>query len=175
MNYGWPLPKRMDLIKKLLNGQSIEGQFPIRFQRALKQFNVYNVPLAMPKYRLANGRTQAAQEEYLASHSDLKPDFFRKDLEFEQAQKVQHELLTKMVSEKGLLDYFKTNEQEQPLVLTEFGFDVNGNRRLCAMRILFEKDPSEYSRFENIKVVFLPTCTEKTSMNWKLTNKFVKI
>ncbi len=161
MSYGWPLPKRMDLIKKLLKGQSIEGQYPIRFQGSLKQINVFNVPLEMPKYRLANGRTQAAQEEYLASHPELQADFFRKDLEFDQAQKIQNELLTKMVSEKGLLDYFKKNELELPLVLTDLGFVVNGNRRLCAMRILHEKDPKKYSRFENIKVVFLPACTEK--------------
>lgn len=161
MIYGWPLPKRMDLIKKLLTGQSIEGQYPIRFQGSLKQFNVYNVPLNMPKYRLANGRTQAAQEEYLANHPELQPDFFRRDLELDQAQKIQHELLTKMVSEKGLLEHFKTNEQEYPLVLTDFGFIVNGNRRLCAMRILFEKNQNTFSRFENTKVVFLPTCTEK--------------
>lgn len=161
MSYGWPLPKRMDLIKKLSKGRSIEGQYPIRFQGSLKQLDVFNVPLEMPKYRLANGRTQAAQEEYLASHSELQADFFRKDLEFDQAQKVQNELLTKMVSEKGLLDYFKKNELEVPIVLTDLGFVVNGNRRLCALRLLHEKDPKKYSRFSNIKVVFLPACTEK--------------
>ena len=44
-----------------------------------------------------------------------------------------------MVSEKGLLNYFKKNELELPLVLTDLGFVVNGNRRLCAMRILHER------------------------------------
>ncbi len=127
-------------------------------------YPVYVIPLDLPKYRLENGRTQAAQENYLAlsKNSKLPPDFFRQDKESDQAQRVQHELLFEMVGKNNLLNYFKEsdNKQTEPLILSHEGYVVNGNCCLCAMRTLYYAESREkYSHFKDIDVVILPICT----------------
>lgn len=157
MQLGWPLPKRKELINKLTkSSRTLE----LKFQGKLSPYYVYRVPIDLPKYRLANGRTQAMQEEYLATHQ-VPADFFSGDEELATAQKVQHSLLKEVVNLEGLFGYFKTNAQEEPLILTATGFVVNGNRRLCAMRELLESSSKKFRRFENIDVVFLPPCNDK--------------
>ena len=73
----------------------------------------------------------------------------------------QHEILKVLMHQKDLFEFFKNHEQEEPLILTHDGFVLNGNRRLCAMRELFENDPSNYKHFEHIIVVILPPCDDK--------------
>ena len=65
---------------------------------------VLRVPVNLPKYRLLNGRTASAQEEWLAKHPDKQEDFFRQDPESDEVQRVQHELLGKLVT--GSLDCY---------------------------------------------------------------------
>ncbi len=75
MELGWPLPKRRVLIQELLSTPT-EKKVQQKFLKEMRQFSMYRVPIDMPKYRLANGRTQAAQEEYLSKHEELPQDFF---------------------------------------------------------------------------------------------------
>src|SRR5581483_11646227 len=70
-----------------------------------------------------------------------------------------------MLDESGLFDYFKDHEQEQPLILSYYGFVVNGNRRLCAMRELYDSEKTKYARFKNVDVVILPPCDER-EIDW---------
>jgi len=135
--------------------------YDVRFQGKLQTFSIHNVPIELPKYRLNNGRTLAAQAQYLAKHPDLPPDFFKKDLEMEAAQSAQHEILGRMINEKQLLEFFRNNEQEQPLILSHDGFVVNGNRRLCAMRALLAEDKEKFKRFEPLDIIILPPATEE--------------
>jgi hypothetical protein len=124
------------------------------------------VPIELPKYRLKNGRTAAAQIEYLATHTKVSPDIFSKDPESEEAQKIQHELLKQMVNDQGLFDYFRSDhEQELPFILTNTGFIVNGNRRVCAMRELLEEDRTKYERFATVDIVILPPSSEQ-DIDW---------
>ncbi len=160
MQLGYPYPKRTDHLKKLYSTPS-KRTFDLRFQSRLQTFSIYNVPIELPKYRLNNGRTLAAQAQYLAKHSEAPQDLFKRDLELEDAHVIQHNILQKMVDEKNLLGYFMTHEQEEPLILSHDGFVVNGNRRLCAMRILLERDKQRYAHFENVDVVILPPATER--------------
>lgn len=161
MVLGWSLPKRKQLIDELCSTRQ-EKKYPLKFQGRIEQFDVYTVPIEMPKYRLANGRTQAAQEEHLSKHPDLPEDFFEADLESEEAHKVQHLLLKKMLKSTNvdLLSFFQTNIQEEPLILTRQGFVVNGNRRLRALRELYESDKDKYQKFKYIDVIILPPCSE---------------
>ncbi len=163
MQYGWPYPKRKTLLDQLIGTSSDKTQLVPSFQGANKHFNIYTVSIDLPKYRLNNGRTYAAQAEYLATHPAVDRDIFEKDLESEEAQKIQHDLLKDMLgkNEKDLIEYFKSNEQTDALILTHDGFVVNGNRRLCTMRELLELDPDKYSRFEHIQIVILPPADEK--------------
>ncbi|MBH0158664.1 hypothetical protein IHV10_19975 [Fictibacillus sp. 5RED26] len=162
MKLGWPLPKRKSLLQELLaipDGKT----YPQKFQGQIQDFKLLRVPLEMPKYRLANGRTQAAQEEYLSKEAHLPNDYFERDLESDEVQTIQHGLLKKMLGD--LVTFFEKNIQEEPLILSHLGFVVNGNRRLCAMREICsnseETNRELYNRFQYVNVIVLPPCDEK--------------
>jgi hypothetical protein len=159
---GWPLPKRKKFLQDLMSTKGGDSQYSINltFQKRSQIFPVYVVPIALPKYRLENGRTQASQENYLATNPKLPLDFFRQDKESEQAQRIQHKLLYDMLDKNNLMSYFKDTgtKQTEPLILTHEGYVVNGNRRLCAMRMLYLEKKDKYAHFANIDVVILPHC-----------------
>ena len=161
---GWPFPKRVGLLQELApitTGRT----HALRFQSKLQHFQIHSVPIELPKYRLKNGRTAAAQVEYLATHPAADKDLFTSDPEAQEAQKVQHALLKAVVDQSGLFDYFKTHDQELPMILTPTGFIVNGNRRVCAMRELLEDDRGKFQRFQNIEIVILPPSSE-SDIDW---------
>lgn len=160
MNLGWPYPKRKTHLDSLLVGPSDNTQL-VPFKGQNMHLKIYSVPIDLPKYRLNNGRTYAAQAEHLATHPELPKDLFTKDLELDEAQRVQHGLLKDMIEDKNLLDVFKKVKQSESLILSHEGFVVNGNRRLCAMRELLSQDPAKYTHFEHINVVVLPFADEK--------------
>jgi hypothetical protein len=160
MQLGYPYPKRKEHLSQLAPVRT-NRTFDVPFQGSLATYSVHKVPLELPKYRLNNGRTLAAQAEYLALHPETQKDFFTRDLESDAAQKTQHELLRDMVREKDLLGYFKKHKQEEPLILSADGFVVNGNRRLCAMRELYNEDKKAFPHFEHIDVIVLPPADDR--------------
>jgi hypothetical protein len=158
---GWPLPKRRNYIAGLRITPSNHKQ-KLTFQNTEIMLQVYRVPIDLPKYRLANGRTQAAQEEYLATHTDCGADFFTRDGESEEAQHVQHLLLKELLKgsdpETNLIKFFTSNKQDEPLILSDDGYVVNGNRRLCSFRELFYGDRVKFSHFSHVEAMVLPPC-----------------
>jgi hypothetical protein len=159
--FGWPLPKRKQHFEDVKSGAAHSQQ--IEFMDTWLTLPVLRVPINLPKYRMLNGRTASAQEEWLAKHPDEPADFFRQDPEADEVQRVQHELLGKLVSGAGLLTYFKQadNKQKEPLILDTNGFVINGNRRLCAWRTLLKEDPKKYSHFAHVNVIVLPPSDDK--------------
>ena len=115
MELGWPGPKRIKHLESLSSTTS-EHQHALIFQGEERHLHVQSVPIGLPKYRLSNGRTQAAQEEYLARDAAVPSDFFNRDPEDDAAQTVQHAILTEMIDKEGLHSYFKAAEQEDPLI-----------------------------------------------------------
>jgi hypothetical protein len=160
MELGRPYPERKKLLEELQSTDS-DKTFFVPFQGNGEYFKIHCVPIDLLKYRLNNGRTYAAQAEYLAKNVDIADDFFTSNPESDEAISVQHDLLKGMIEEKDLLAHFEANDQTEPLILTNVGFVVNGNRRLCAMRELYESDTNEYKRFAHIYVVILPPADEK--------------
>lgn len=162
IQFGWPYPKRKTLLDQLASSPSDRTQVVPSFQGKNDYYKIYTVSINLPKYRLNNGRTYAAQAEHLATTPSVPKDIFEKDWESEEAQRIQHELLKSMLGkdEKDLIAYFKQNEQTDALILTHDGFVVNGNRRLCAMRELYELSPDIYT-YEHISIVILPPADEK--------------
>lgn len=157
-----PLPQRRTTLTELLNsknGASL-GTYPLRFQEQMRHFNIYRVPIELPVYRLNNGRTLSRQEEYVKKNNK-EVDFFIKDTESEEAQYAQHEILKSLVNEAGLLDYFKTHDQQKPLVINKDGFVINGNRRLCAYRMLLADDATRFKDFQYVWVIILPCGDDK--------------
>jgi len=156
----YSLPQRQAYIKQLQEGQVKDSDYQLSFQGKLRNFPVYTVDIGLPCYRLNNGRTRAEQLEVIATEK-LHADFFQVDPDSEPALLKQDEILRQMVSDAGLLKAFKTVEQDQPLILDKDGYVINGNRRLCAMRLLLQQDEVLYKRFKHIQVIFLPPCTER--------------
>lgn len=164
IEYGWPLPKRQSYFKDLESGSAKLYDAKIEFMGKDYVLPVWQVPLGFPKYRLLNGRTSSLQQEWLSEHSDKPSDFFNGDPEREEAQKVQHELLKKLIKGADLLPYFEKSDsrQKEYLILDSLGFVINGNRRLCTWRELFAKDQVKYGHYEYVQVVVLPKADEKS-------------
>lgn len=160
MSLGEPLEVRERTIAEL-NGQPTEETHPVPFQGyETKPFAVRRVRIGLPKYRIENGRTIAAQKERIVERA-LPSDFFDSArAEEEEVQRAQHEILLKMAQSGGsnLVSFFRDKAQNEPLVLDSRGFVVNGNRRLAALRSLFQDDPQRLQRFSHVKVVILPPC-----------------
>ena len=158
--FGANITERITEIRKKTEG--VSGTHPIEFGGKAIKLPVISVRVGFPVYRLNNGRTSTYQLEYLALHPDLPADFFKKDNDAISAQKAQHEVLGNLVDEENLLKAFKEEEQQvQPLICTNTGVVVNGNRRLCAWRTLYLSNPTRYKNFETIEIAILPECDEK--------------
>jgi len=166
INFEYDQIERIDKIKKLIiesRSSSDHAKFPINFMNRGHDLEMIYVPIGLPMYRLENGRTLSLQDEYLATNQDIPDDFFTRDINSPEAQSVQHYLLMKLSEIKGILKTFKdtTNKQTEPLIITNTGFVVNGNRRLSCWRDLFFEDKITYKHFEYIRVAVLPEANEK--------------
>ena len=167
MKLGYSLPKIQQYFSDLYKNKEKESidKSPVPIGGDLKWLEVYEVPLDLPRYRLSNTRTIAMQEQYIASN-DLEEDYFEQDVWSDKLQEIQHEILSKLIHRKNLKAYFqkKGNIQTDPLILTNEGFVISGNRRLCTFRELYyneEGGQSKYKHFQRVRVVILPKMTEE--------------
>lgn len=137
------------------------------YQSRAHDLPIVHAPIGIPIYRMANFRTRTAQQAYIRREG--KPaDYFSIGEENEAAQQRQHEFLLKFANEgrKGsitpIIDVLKGERQRQPILITRRGVVVNGNRRLAAMRSLYDEDSNLYREFSTVKCQVLPaTATEK--------------
>ncbi len=158
---GWPLDRRRAYFKE--QARTSNATYPVEFQASLQNLRVLKVPIELPKYRLVNGRTASLQQEYLARHPGTDQLFFGNDPERLDVQQVQHQLLTEILKGAGLKNKFEDEAviQNQPIILDEFGFVINGNRRLCQWRNLYRADSAKWIRYSHIQVVVLPHADDK--------------
>lgn len=161
MKLGLPLATREKELADLHLADS-KRTYDVRFQGKLRTFSIHTVRIELPKYRLENGRTSAAQQDHIAKNN-LPANFFAAARsENDVVQVAQHAILKEMAenadSEINLFKFFANRDQEQPLILDHTGFVVNGNRRLCTYRELNEADAS---RFSHIEIIVLPKCDDK--------------
>jgi len=159
--FGFPLMQRIEEIAK--KTQSPESRYTIEIMGRRQHIPVISVRIEFPVYRLANGRTRSAQLEYFTQHKDAPSDLFTRDNDSFDAQKAQHEILTQLVRDEDLLANFQSGELEQvdPILCTNTGVVVNGNRRLCAWRMLYYSDSVKYKSFETVQIAILPEMDEK--------------
>lgn len=158
----WALSRRLDFIRQLQETGKPIGTQEVHFQGEVRFYDVYIVDIGFPCYRLANGRTQAAQREVIAREG-LDEDFFVADPDSAAALDKQEEILRGMVTsgtDAKIVEILSRSPQTQPLILDSEGYVINGNRRLCAMRSLYEQDAKEFERFKHVQVLFLPPCTQ---------------
>ncbi len=96
---GWPLIDRREEFKKLLAQPHAETHRIENFKGGTVSLPILRVPINLPKYRIANGRTASAQQEFAATHN-YQPDFFDSgDPELEDIQLSQHQILLSMVKD----------------------------------------------------------------------------
>ena len=159
--FGQPRRKREETLKQLQVDSSTPTE-NLMFQGVEHSFPSIRIPIGLPKYRLANGRTASLQEEFLATEGKLR-DYFTRDPELLEVQEVQHGFLKDLAEQAELRKHFENpeNKQQQRLILDAHGFVVNGNRRLACWRELAHRQPDKYRHFSHINVVVLPPCDEK--------------
>ena len=164
-DFGFSKIKRSQTLEELAQQASTQQNPSQRignFQGRAIDLPILRVPISLPKYRMLNGRTASAQQEFITSKGE-QDNFFDQDPELQELQLAQHEILSNMVSEEGLLDKFKdpSNQQIDPIILDSDGFVVNGNRRLSCWRELFYEKQEKYPHFSHVDVVVLPVCEPK--------------
>lgn len=139
------------------------------YQNKPHDLPVIFLPLGLPIYRMANFRTRTAQQAYVRREGKTG-DYFTAGEENEAAQQRQHEFLLKYAntgregSIAPITEVLKAERQRQPILISRRGVVVNGNRRLAAMRSLYEEDPSLYREFTNIKCQILPATATETDI-----------
>lgn len=145
-----------------LAANSEESEPFYEYQNRHCDLPIIRVPLALPIYRMSNYRTRTAQQSYVRREG--KPqDYFSAGEENEAAQQRQHEFLLKFAREgrqgsiTPIIDVLKKEGQRQPILISGRGVVVNGNRRLAAMRSLFDENSSQYCQFSHVKCQLLPT------------------
>lgn len=120
---------------------------------------VIALPIDLPIYRMANGRTQTHQWSYIMQNG-LEDDFFAEGEENEVQQKVQHRILVGL-SKKGsdsvspIYGELEKRGQTENILITPSGVVVNGNRRLAAMREIFAAGDKNSFRFGTVKCAVL--------------------
>lgn len=126
---------------------------------------VIRLPLDVPIYRMANARTQTEQLAYI-SEKKCRGDFFSAGQDNEEAQQVQHLILKGFAKEssgsiKPIIEELERTKQTEPIMITQGGVVVNGNRRLAAMRELYSDRKSEFPTFAEVDCMVLPLLTEE--------------
>lgn len=130
------------------------------YQNAAQQLPVIRVPIELPIYRMANGRTRTEQLKYIRQHQ-CAATFFANGQENQDAQQAQHELLDAFSKEgttsiMPIAKVLEEGKQTEPILITSSGVVVNGNRRLAAMRELYAAGDGKYAEFTHINCMVLP-------------------
>jgi hypothetical protein len=147
--------------RKVLIDQELDGapaSHGVVFRGERKLIPVVRLPIHVPIYRMANGRTDVAQLEYITENG-ADPDFFAAGENNQSAQSAQHGILllmSKAATGPIYQELAEVARQDEPLLVTATGVVVNGNRRLAAMRDLLQRDASRYHGFSHVDVAILP-------------------
>ncbi len=129
----------------------------VHFRGNMTELPVIRMPIDMLMYRMNNGRTKVEQYHYLESNQRPK-DFFENGEENASVQRAQHEILLKLAKdEKGsIYRELERVPQHETLLVTFDGVVLDGNRRLAAMRSLYEHNAGAYGNFSHVDVCILP-------------------
>lgn len=151
-----PVPERRKLIQRLVDASSRTEYVPYRDSYA--SFPVVELPLSTPLYRAANGRLAVVLSEHV-KHHQLPSDYFEQGEASPEIQSLLHEFLRKMSQDEHAPiwnELQRTALQTEPILITADGIVVNGNRRLAAMRELFQQDSERFHRYAKVIATVLP-------------------
>ncbi len=131
------------------------------FRNQKTQLRLIRIATDLLVYRMENFRTYIDQRSIIIREGK-SPDFFLAGQENESVQQLQHEILAQL-ARKGradsiapVIEVLKTEKQREPILITNRGVVVNGNRRLAAMRELLEEDRTANAEFTHVDCLVLP-------------------
>lgn len=143
---------RIERIKAQASQSNSTYPFP-HFQNRVHPLPVVRLPIGLPIYRMENYRTRAEQLNFIRVKSKSH-DFFANGQENQSAQQVQHDILFSF-AQKGvggnvvpIADVLQESSQHEPILISVDGVVVNGNRRLSAMRELYNNGKEEFSHID---------------------------
>lgn len=157
--FGYPEWMREEYITKQLSNPQLLDKHYEKYQGKYRPLPVIEVPIELLVYRMENIRTKTLQKEYIALTPECPKDIFTSDPNCIEAQETQHQILKKLVDKENLLSTFKDDDklqQTEPLICSNNGIVVNGNRRLCAWRVLYYGNAKKYAHFSTVRVAVLP-------------------
>lgn len=152
--FGYPTHRRIELFEEA----KPTGTYPEEYRGKYRDLPIIEVPIESLVYRIENIRTKSLQKEWFTRHPESPKDLFTSDPLSIEAQEAQHQILTGLASDAGLLSAFKDGklQQKDPIICSDDGIVVNGNRRLCTWRNLYYGDKIKYAHFQSIRVAVLP-------------------
>lgn len=139
-SFGYPNMQRIVAIAEAVSNAQNGEKYQVEYRGKYRPLPVIEVPIELLVYRIENIRTKSLQKQWLAQHRDIPKDLFVSDPFSIEAQENQHQVLKLLVDKENLLKAFKDNDklqQTEPLICSNDGIVVNGNRRLCAWRELY--------------------------------------
>jgi len=134
---------------------------------------VITLPISMPLYRMANGRTKSEQMQLVQDQS-LGESFFDSGQENETVQQLQHDLLVRLSKQAAdgtgdsIYDVLLKNPQKEPLLISPNGVVLNGNRRLAAMRDIQASNPAQFMSLTHVTCAVLPPLTPQQEIDLEL-------
>ncbi len=154
-------PAERELIIQRAIESSTKSEDFYYFRGTKTPLPLIRISIDVPIYRLANFRTFTDQREFIAKEN-VEVDLFKKGQEKESVQLIQHNILSRL-AKKGkegsivpVIDVLRKEKQREPLLITSFGVMVNGNRRLAAMRELYNENSSDATNFSHVDLMVLP-------------------
>ena len=157
--FGYPNVQRSIMIADSLNNQQSGEKHYVNYRGKYRPLPVIEVPIELLVYRIENIRTKSLQKQWLALHRELPRDLFVNDPFSIESQEAQHQILTLLADKENLLKTFKDDDklqQTEPLICSNDGIVVNGNRRLCAWRELYYGNRTRYAHFQTVRAAVLP-------------------
>jgi hypothetical protein len=156
-----PLHERAAIVAGLRDASAQKHPLHELYENKVAELPVVILPIDLPVYRMANGRTSRAQAAYLREKG-LPDDFFSAGEDNVESQQAQHSILRALAEKKSdsiesIITVLSRETQREPILITPNGVVINGNRRLAAMReIRYRTKSGKQAPFAHVECAVLP-------------------
>lgn len=144
-------------IHAALDKAGAQGTY-VLYRGEYQEMPIIEVPIELPLFRPENGRLITALHGYLLEQN-LDEKTFAERIDEEWVQQALWDLLLPLSRDpRGSIydELARQAQQTEPLLITHDGVVVNGNRRLAAMRALYQQDSKRYDGFARVRATVLP-------------------
>lgn len=147
------ISKRKRIIKENLKHRP-EYKGPFQVKGKFKNYPVVKLDIRIPVYHLNNGRTREKQRSYIIKNNKNEK-FFENGQENNNQQRIQHQILFELSQESTANIYNELKKsinfrEDAPLLADSNGMLINGNRRLAAIRELYQSNADKYKNFRTV-------------------------